>query len=146
MLVTAEYFGLTAPGEADHSGPLLGLAASCERLLYERFLTPCIQANPGLLEDGATLGTVIRWLTDAARAHPRTPEGEVVHTALQSGQFGSLASVAHTTGDLRRLNVEYRIPAAHREVVPEDLWKAGRVLVLDPGNGLLVRLLSSLTP
>ena len=33
ILVTAEYFGATAPEGADLSGPLLGLSAACERLL-----------------------------------------------------------------------------------------------------------------
>lgn len=145
MLVTAEYFGATAPNDADHSGPLLGLAASCERLLYERLLNLLIAARPGILEAEATLGTVIRWLTDACRRQPRYPEGRFIQTEMLTGQYGSLSKLCQTTSDLRRLNVDYRIPAAHREVVTQQLWMSGRSVVLDPGTGLLARLSQALT-
>jgi hypothetical protein len=46
----------------------------------------------------------------------------------------------HMTGDLRRLNVAYRIPAAHRDLVSQSLWAEGRGLIIDPSNGLLRRL------
>jgi len=146
MLVTAEYFGATAPSDADHSGPLLGLAATCERLLYERLLSRLVAARTGVLEDGATLGTVIRWLTDACRQSPRLPEGQLIQAAMLTGQYGSLPELCQTTGDLRRLNVDYRIPAAHRDVVLQSVWFAGRALVLDPGSGLLARLSQALAP
>lgn len=146
MLVTAEYFGATAPRDADHSGPLLGLAATCERLLYERLLNRLEAAHPGVLEAGATLGTVIRWLADACRQSPRLPEGKCIQVAMLTGRYGSLVDLCRTVGDLRRLNVDYRIPAAHRDVVVQSVWFTGRALVLDPGTGLLARLSRSLAP
>lgn len=145
MLVTAEYFGATAPSDADHSGPLLGLAASCERLLYERLLSGLIAARAGILKEGATFGTVIHWLNDACRRHPRSPEGQFIQAAMLTGRYGSLPDLCQTTDDLRRLNVEYRIPAAHRDVVRQNVWMNGRALVLDPSTGLLARLSRALS-
>jgi hypothetical protein len=50
------------------------------------------------------------------------------------------------TGDLRRLNVDFRIPAAHRELVPQRLWADGRSLIIDPTAGLLERLIDATSP
>lgn len=144
MLVTAEYFGMTAPDDADHSGPLLGLAAACERLLYERLLNPLLASGTHVLAQDATFGTIIRWLTDASRASPRSPEGSLIRSSMLSGALGDLDSISRVSGDLRQLNVHYRIPAAHRDVVTHDKWVEGRNLVLNPTRGLLVRLCSAI--
>jgi hypothetical protein len=144
MLVTAEYFGMTAPDDADHSGPLLGLAATCERFLYERLLSRLIAHRAQVLDADATFGAAIRWISDAGRTHPRSPEGDFIRSAMSSGRFGDLAALSRLTGDLRQLNVRYRIPAAHRDVVSHDLWVAGRDLVVNPATGLLVRLARAL--
>jgi hypothetical protein len=145
MLVTAEFFGTSAPNDADHSGPLLGLAATCERLVFELLLEAVNLSHPGVLEAEATLGTVIRWLSDACRNTPHSTEGTAIRSELDTfPQYDRLA-VCHTTGDLRRLNVNYRIPAAHREVVPHQMWVEGRSLVVDATTGLVVRLVNALT-
>jgi hypothetical protein len=145
MLVTAEYFGTAAPSDADHSGPLLGLAAACERVLVENVFEPAMTARPDLLGSTATLGTLIRWLNDATRQHPRDPEGAYLGRYLHRHSTVDIRALSRLTGDLRRLNVEFRIPAAHRDVVDQGLWAAGRSLILDPTRGLLTRLVLATT-
>lgn len=146
MLVTAEYFGINAPGDADHSGPLLGLAAACERVLYENVLADAAQARPDLFPDDATFGTFIRWLTDASRSHPREPQGASLAARLVRSPSVDADALATLVGDLRVLNTQYRIPAAHRDVVTQALWAAGRALILDPTRGVLTRLVQATTP
>lgn len=143
MLVTAEFFGSTAPEEADHSGPLLGLAAACERLLVENVFGSLMKAQPDAFFEGATFGTMIHWLTDANRRRPRDDSGR--HLADEFRRAGPVDGqlLGQMTGDLRRLNVTYRIPAAHRELVPQRLWAEGRSLIIDPTVGLLVRLVEA---
>lgn len=145
MLVTAEYFGTTAPNDADHSGPLLGLAAACERVLFENVFDDVMQARPDLFGTGATLGTLIHWLTDATRRRPRDPEGSYLARHLGSRPAIVTSALEHLTGELRRLNVDYRIPAAHRDVVTQALWSSGRSLILDPTSGILSRLVKATT-
>ena len=75
MLVTAEFFGATAPKEADHSGPLLGLAAACEGVIAKNLFDDLIAKRPDLFKPGATFGTMIHWLTDSGRRTPSQPAG-----------------------------------------------------------------------
>ncbi len=82
MVVTAEYFGQTAPADADHSGPLLGLAAACERVLYEVFFNEVSRRDPYLFQESQTLGGLIRCLVDATRRHPRTAAGSALAAYL----------------------------------------------------------------
>jgi hypothetical protein len=146
MLVTAEYFGATAPADADHSGPLLGLAAACERVLFENVLADAARARPDLFPPEATFGTFIRWLTDACRHHPRNPEGVSLAARLARSSAINADALALLIDDLRRLNTHYRIPAAHRDVVSQSLWASGRSLILDPTRGILTRLVQATTP
>jgi len=140
MIVTAEYFGQNAPADADHSGPLLGLAAACERVLYDVLFEEVLKTYAHLFEESQTLGTLIRALWDALRPSPRYADGQAVATYL--GELGpDTLRLRQIAGDLRKLNVEYRIPAAHREVVSQGLWVAGRSFILTPHLGLLPRML-----
>jgi hypothetical protein len=145
MLVTAEFFGTNAPSDADHSGPLLGLAAACERVLVENVFDAAMTARPELLGASATLGTLIRWLTDATRQHPRDPEGAFLARYLHRRAEIDIQALGQLTGDLRRLNVDFRIPAAHRVLVDQGLWASGRSLILDPTRGVLARLVHATT-
>jgi hypothetical protein len=139
MVVSAEYFGQNAPRDADHSGPLLGLAAACERVLYDLFYEGVVQDNLDLFEESQTLGSLIYFLHDAMRESPLTGEGMVVANALVAlgADFDPLETLV---SDLDKLNVDYRIPAAHRDLVPQSLWVAGRARILDPHTGLLSRM------
>jgi hypothetical protein len=145
MLVTAEFFGVTAPSDADHSGPLLGLAAVCERVLFENVLADPMRSRPELFPADATFGTFIRWLADACRSHPHEPQGTSLRARLARSPAMNTEALAALIGDLRRLNSQYRIPAAHRDFVVQSLWAEGRSLVLDPTQGILTRLVQATT-
>lgn len=144
MLVTAEYFGINAPSDADHSGPLLGLAAACERLLYEGFFDFLGSRHPALFPSSLTFGTLIYHLNDAFRPHPRSDEGRAILAALPDLHQVDVALLRDLVGELRDLNVRYRIPAAHRDVVAQDVWVGGRARILEVPNGILVKLARAL--
>lgn len=143
MVVTAEYFGLQAPREADHSGPLLGLAAACERVLYDLLFGEIIQEAPGLYDRGQTLGSFVRSLDDAARSTPTREDGRVVASKL--GEAGidprTLRPLARR---LHRLKNEFRNPAAHRDIVGQDLWARGRRFILLSEDSVLLLLYRTL--
>jgi hypothetical protein len=144
MLVTAEYFGQQAPRDADHSGPLLGLAATCERVLYDHLFQIVEERAPAIFPRGQTFGTLIRWLTDAFRRR-QSEQGRAMHAfisgneAIDGGALGSLID------DLWRLNNDFRIPAAHRDLVPAQLWVAGHEHILTGASAVLPRLVRALT-
>ena len=143
MVVTAEYFGLQAPQEADHSGPLLGLAAACERVLYDLLFGKIVRDAPGLYDRGQTLGSFVRSLDDAARSNPSREDGRAVASKL--GEAGidprALRPLARR---LHRLKNEFRNPAAHRDIVGQDLWARGRRFILLSEDSVLRLLVQAL--
>lgn len=143
MLVTAEYFGSVVPTDADHSGPLLGLTASCERILHESLLDRVRPPDTDRLSR-ATFGQIVHILADACRERQNTEEGPILRRtigqlSLDSRALGSLAR------RLRELNSDYRVPAAHIELIDERTWSDGRALVLGPA-GLIAALVAGLVP
>jgi hypothetical protein len=143
MVATAEYFGMTAPDDADHSGPLLGLAAACERILYAGLFEAVRARRPRAFDDIKTLGSMIAGLRDALSSRPRSAAAKLVGREIDARGLDrmQLADVAEA---LRLVNVRYRIPAAHREIVDQALWQGGRLAILRPESGLLSRLLNVL--
>jgi hypothetical protein len=145
MIVTAEYFGQTAPADADHSGPLLGLAATCERVLYDRVFSHAVTRDPMLFTGSETFGTLLHHLADATRPSPRTPEGHALKLTLATLANVNIDDLRGLLPDLRTLNVAYRIPAAHRDLVAQQDWVAGRAHILSAPDGVLLRLVSAVT-
>lgn len=143
MIVTAEYFANTAPNDADHSGPLLGLAAAVERLLRETIFDPAATESPGTFASGQTLGSCLRTVDLALRNHT-DPEAQAIRRTLQcrpqidQQQLRAIVPVA------KAMNRDYRIPAAHAELVSATTWAQGREVILHPSNGLLTRLVGAL--
>ncbi len=137
MLATAEHFGASATSEMDHSGPLLGLAASCERLLRNY-----VESKGVVLDSKSTLGRLLRSYRDAVGTNPRY-EAKVVRRALAEDHvdFGTIRQLAD---DLFVLNSRYRIPAAHAEILEENQWLKGRAAVLVGPDALLPRILDTL--
>jgi len=140
MVVSAEYFAQRAPTDADHSGPLLGLTAACERMLFETVFRMVAerQGCEGLA--GATLGALIETLARALKPEDASPIVRATREAINRWDAASKAMLPDLVVDLRHLNKRYRIPAAHREIVSQELWIEGRDTVLNPDAGLLRRL------
>jgi hypothetical protein len=136
MVVTAEYFGQNAPADADHSGPLLGLSAACERVLYEEVFDEVLAREPHAFNEGLTLGSLIHLLGVAMRGHVRFPDGQAVAAYLFDLNVDA-NKLRPVVADLRQLNIDFRIPAAHSDVVPQRLWVNGRAFILSPQTGIL---------
>ncbi|SDQ03722.1 hypothetical protein [Arthrobacter crystallopoietes] len=142
MIVTAEYFGLDAPPEADHSGPLLGLAAAFELTLHEHIFIPAAGGNTTSMDTSLTLGRQLRILDDALRSR-RSPESEPIQRFFQH-KPADVRQLLRVVRDAKRMNREYRVPAAHAYVISQSTWADGREFILDARSGILVRLIKSL--
>ncbi|ADX75218.1 hypothetical protein Asphe3_41530 (plasmid) [Pseudarthrobacter phenanthrenivorans Sphe3] len=142
MIVTAEYFGLNAPRNADHSGPLLGLAAAFERVLNERIFHPAAEKYGALINLTQTLGGRLHTL-DAALRGRSEPEAKAIAAFLKSQQNIDSPNLQAILRDSKNMNRLYRIPAAHSDIVAFKTWADGRDIILDPREGLLVRLMKS---
>jgi hypothetical protein len=143
MIVTAEFFANSAPDNADHSGPLLGLAASVERVLRESVLDPVDAAAPGVIPNGQTLGSCLRTLERALRGW-NEPEAKAVSDWLKAHPEVDQNEMRRLLPDAKAMNRDFRIPAAHAEIVAADTWARGREAILHPSDGLLPRLVFAL--
>ncbi|WP_104062508.1 hypothetical protein [Arthrobacter sp. 4R501] len=142
MIVTAEYFGLSAPENADHSGPLLGLAAAFERVLNEQIFHPAAATYGSAVNLTQTLGGRLHTL-DAALRGRNEPEAKAIAGFLDDQQNINTSNLQAILRDSKNMNRLYRIPAAHSDVVTAGTWADGRDMILDPRQGLLVRLMRS---
>ncbi len=140
MLITAEYFGDQVPIGFDHSGPVLGLFAACERLARDRLFTPSDSA----------LGGEFRRVTfgEAAETLRRLPKWrggrEATLRNWAAGQPGTDVAGLGRCGKAMLAVNKWRIAAAHSELVDKATWDKTHTIVLDKQNGLLVRLTAAL--
>jgi hypothetical protein len=139
MIVTAEYFANTAPDNADHSGPLLGLAASIERVLREVILDPAASASPGVIPSGQTLGSCLRTLDNALRGQSQ-PQARAVERYLRTRSELDQTALRQLLPAAKAMNRDFRIPAAHSKLVASRTWARGRGTILDNSTGILARL------
>lgn len=139
MIVTAEYFANMAPNDADHSGPLLGLAAAVELVLRETILDPAIAQYGFKPYKGETLGACITYLARAISGQPDCAPVRV-HLETQGLPTQELKALVPV---LRSMNKKYRIPAAHAHVVAAPTWSAGRNAILNPTTGALALLVQA---
>lgn len=143
MIVTAEYFANTAPDNADHSGPLLGLAAAAERLLRDTIFDPASQESRGIIRSGQTLGSCLTLLDNCLRGRTDPESVALRHTLLRRTQINR-DQIRSLLPAARAMNRDYRIPAAHAEIVAVTTWVSGRDAILHPSSGVLGRLVRAL--
>jgi hypothetical protein len=148
ILVTAEYFGATAPEGADLSGPLLGLCAACERLLCGpgQVLDRLAAAEPNYVRSPVTLGSAM--LLIKAR-NPKDETAQAVRGFIENDAESDGSSLLEIAGELMKLN-DHRKAAAHTEVIDRDRFQQGHAIVLGSGDsstpGLLPRIVSAVNP
>ncbi len=140
MLMTAEYFGDQVPAGFDHSGPVLGLFAACERLTRDRLFTP----------SDAALGGEFRRVTfgEAAETLRRLPKWrggrEQTLRNWAARQEGTrVEALGHCGKAILAVN-KWRIAAAHAVLVDKATWDKTHTIVLNKQDGLLVRLCDAL--
>ena len=140
MLMTAEYFGDQVPSGFDHSGPVLGLFAACERLTRDRLFAPSDSA----------LGGEFRRVTfgEAAETLRRLPTWrggrEQTLRNWATSQAGTDVQALGRCGKAMLAVNKWRIAAAHAVLVDKTTWDQTHTIVLDMQNGLLVQLSSAL--
>ena len=144
MLVTAEYFGNQAPDGADHSGPMLGLAAAVERVLHEGFLQRAAAVYPGQLDLHQTFGGTLHLLSEALGGGRKAAGATALAAFLEHHPEVDRHRLQQLLDPAKQMNRSYRIPAAHRDVVNEATWIAGRAVILQPPTDLLRALTSAL--
>jgi hypothetical protein len=137
MLATAEFFGGGTTPAMDHSGPLLGLAAGCERLIREYITDLSVPASGAL-----TFGRLLRLADDACQNVSGGPAQQIRVALLQRGV--NTADLHNLVTDLFQLNADFRIPAAHADVLEEAQWFAGRAAILLGTNAALIRIVDVL--
>ena len=147
ILVTAEFFGAAAPEGADLSGPLLGLSAACERLMCGPgmlFARIAAQAG-GTLRTPVTLGTAAMCLKWCRK--PKEPDQFKIQALVRADPVIDYDAMAAIGRELFDLN-DFRISAAHTDLVTHDSYTNGRALILGSGDqstpGLLSRLVQAL--
>jgi len=140
MLITAEYFGDQVPASFDHSGPVLGLFAACERLTRDRLFVP----------SDAALGGEYRRVTfgEAAETLRRLPHwrsGKVkTLRGWASRRPGAEIDALGQCGKAMLSVNKWRIAAAHSVLVDKATWDKTHIIVLDRQRGLLVQLCAAL--
>jgi hypothetical protein len=107
-------------------------------VLYDEVFDEVLWRDPQDFDEGLTLGGIVKLLGAAVRGRPRFPDGQDVLTYLLELNV-DLKSVRATVEDLWQLNVQFPIPAAHCELVPQWLWMQGRAFILDLHTGVLPR-------
>lgn len=143
MLATAEYFGMTAPDDADHSGPLLGLAATVERMLHLRLVDRARTLDERAFADVRTLGSVVATLREALGLRPRSLAARRLAAEIDRQNLDRV-ELSGLVDALQMMNTRYRIPAAHRDLVDQHLFETGRMAILRPDTGVLPALLHAL--
>lgn len=140
MLITAEYFGDQVPEGFDHSGPVLGLFAACERLVRDRLFGPASSLMGGEF-DRVTFG-------EAGRTLKRLPiwrsgsEKRLREWADQQ-QGTDVSGLGRCGKAMLKVN-KWRIAAAHSVLVDKATWDNTHTIVLDKEHGLLVTLCAAL--
>lgn len=136
MLATAEHFGSKASADMDHSGPTLGLAAACERLLRDVAHTSNMPAST------ATFGRLIQRLRSASL--PTTLPADSELRAALMARAVNLEDALSLAEDLFALNHDFRIPAAHSDIVEEGQWIEARARILLGQGAALVKIVDVL--
>jgi hypothetical protein len=136
MLITAEYFGDQVPVGFDHSGPVLGLFAACERLATDRMFAPS-RSELGPLFERMTFG-------GAAQSMKRLPvwrtgKERALREWLEDRGGADIDALGRLGKVMQRVN-KWRIAAAHAVLVDKETWDRTHTIVLGEGSGLLIQL------
>jgi hypothetical protein len=140
MLITAEYFGDQVPRGYDHSGPVLGLCAACERLIIDRLFVPS-RSCVGDEYRRVTFGEAAATLRRLPRARSGKIEALRRWTSSQPG--ADLDALARCGKAMLGVN-RWRVSAAHSVLVDKETWDKTHTMVLDRQGGLLVQLSGAL--
>jgi hypothetical protein len=141
MLVTAEYFGDQIPEGYDHSGPVLGVFAACERLITDRIFVPLQRDHPAEFHR-VTLGQAAYYLKATSKSRGDLAVRLVRAFIAQDNQLDG-PKLAKCGGVLLGIN-KWRQAAAHSRLVDKTTWDAAHRAIIGEGSGLLHRIAEAL--
>jgi hypothetical protein len=130
MMATADLVGHQLPHAADFSGPVIGMCAAVEYLLYANLIAPVVGNSAARERQTRTFGAAID-VIDAACQSQGNQLHQDIGTHLVANGIDP-AEVLNLIQSWRRLNTDYRIPAAHRQVLSKASWQRLYRMLLGP--------------
>lgn len=140
MLATADTIGPQLAANADFSGPVIGMSAAIEHLIHDRVISHAFA--------GTTLGTNIKTFGQSVYAIRRACQNgndgaSIAIRARMSTEGINLSAVSALIQPWSDLNTTFRIPAAHRDVLSQQVWRDAYRFILADG-ALLMRTFDAL--
>jgi hypothetical protein len=132
MMATADYVGNRLPPEADFSGPVIGMCKAIEHLIYASLIAPVVGSDPARERQTRTLGAAIDAIEVASRSQGSRLHHDIRNHLVANGIDPS--NVLNLIPSWRRLNAQYRIPAAHRQSLHKPSWQRLYHMLLGPEN------------
>jgi hypothetical protein len=132
MMATADLIGHQLDPVADFSGPVIGLCAAVEHVIYANVIAPAIGNDATRRRQMRTFGAFLDAIEVAARSG-----GSQLHQDIRAhvaSRGVDLDSVSRLIPLWRRLNTRYRVSAAHREVLSKADWQQLYRMVLGSDN------------
>lgn len=142
VLATAEHVGFSLEEEADYSGPILGVCAAVEMLVFDLVIEPTVSDNAQWQRYCRTLGQALAAMRNGIQGNP-APVYDQVRQVLQARQANA-DLLRQVLPRLEELNDDYRVPAAHRRLLGRQDWLAAWGQVLRGRNALLPSLAEAL--
>ncbi|MFD3544160.1 hypothetical protein ACFWUW_00810 [Streptomyces sp. NPDC058655] len=155
MLATAEHIGFallagseSLPGTTDdYSGPVIGVCASIESVLHDWVITPATAHDSALQEScgKATFGTVISLIEDSLKGINNPQPKHLAVRAYLDGSGIDTDAIRDLVQPLRRISQNFRNPAAHRHVLPQQTWTRLWQIVVSEDR-ILTRVIDAVSP
>lgn len=132
MMATADLVGPSLDRIADFSGPAIGMCAAVEHIIHARILSPAVRNNAAWQVQTRTLGAGINAIETACRSQGNQLHREILQHIVDSGIAPS--DVLGLIEPWQRLNRDYRVPAAHRQVLSKTSWQQLYRLLFGPDS------------
>jgi hypothetical protein len=140
MMATADLVGHQLDAGADFSGPVIGMCASIEHILHGHLLGPVTAGHPELERQARTFGAAIDAVEHAVEGRGGALANQLRAWIDEAGI--DVDRVHDLIPQWRRLNLAFRIPAAHRELLTRHHWQGVYRLVVG-AEGLLASTLDA---
>ena len=140
MIATAVWVGFSLEDGSDFSGPVLGLSAAAESIIWDYVIEPAL-SHSRTLTNYKMFGQMLGLLSEALGS-PTTREARRVRAFIDAQGFGDLLS--GLVNNLTDMNRTLRRPAAHRDVLRREAWNVCRQQMLASDDPLLPGLAAAL--
>lgn len=121
MMATADLVGHQLDPTADFSGPVIGMCAAVEHLLHTVVITPVVGDDKERQRQTRTLGAAIDSVHQACQGRSGNLP-TAIRNHFQRLRL-DLQEIENLVPAWRRLNRNFRVPAAHRHVLTKVDWQ-----------------------